>query len=60
MSGNLVLDHFHGINIHILGYRSSDIDQADHELLYEATRTHGFGHEVQRRILLGTHVLTAG
>ncbi|KAL9546433.1 hypothetical protein MBANPS3_006664 [Mucor bainieri] len=42
------------------GYRSSDIDQADHELLYEATRTHGFGHEVQRRILLGTHVLTAG
>ncbi|KAG2205347.1 hypothetical protein INT46_011034, partial [Mucor plumbeus] len=42
------------------GYRSSDIDQADHQLLYEATRTKGFGHEVQRRILLGTHVLTAG
>lgn len=56
----IVLDRFHDINLCILGYRSSDIDQADHELLYEATRTNGFGHEVQRRILLGTHVLTAG
>ncbi|CEP10873.1 hypothetical protein [Parasitella parasitica] len=42
------------------GYRSSDVDQTDHKLIYEATRTNGFGHEVQRRILLGTHVLTAG
>ncbi|KAI8640078.1 amidase signature domain-containing protein [Parasitella parasitica] len=42
------------------GYRSSDVDRADHKLLYEATRSDGFGHEVQRRILLGTHLLTAG
>ncbi|KAI7904342.1 amidase signature domain-containing protein [Cokeromyces recurvatus] len=39
------------------GHRSPD--NVDH-LLYEDTRTEGFGEEVQRRILLGTHVLTAG
>ncbi|KAI9483998.1 MAG: amidase signature domain-containing protein [Benjaminiella poitrasii] len=39
------------------GHRS--LDNVDH-LLYEDTRTTGFGDEVQRRILLGTHVLTAG
>lgn len=39
------------------GHRSTDtVDQ----LLYQDTRTEGFGQEVQRRILLGTHVLTAG
>ncbi|KAI9264776.1 amidase signature domain-containing protein [Sporodiniella umbellata] len=38
------------------GYRSEEEDQ----LLFSTTRTQGFGAEVQRRILLGTHVLTAG
>ncbi|KAI8992629.1 amidase signature domain-containing protein [Pilobolus umbonatus] len=49
------------ISIHtdhsLTGYRSPDNKD---QLLYEDTRTKGFGDEVQRRILLGTHVLTAG
>ncbi|GAA5806507.1 hypothetical protein HPULCUR_012042 [Helicostylum pulchrum] len=32
----------------------------DHKLLYDETRSSGFGDEVKKRILLGTHVLTAG
>ncbi|KAI9365127.1 amidase signature domain-containing protein [Pilaira anomala] len=32
----------------------------DKELLYDETRSTGFGDEVKKRILLGTHVLTAG
>ncbi|RCI04901.1 Trimeric GatFAB AmidoTransferase(AdT) complex subunit, partial [Rhizopus stolonifer] len=39
------------------GHRSPD--RAD-QLLYQDTRSSGFGDEVQKRILLGTHVLTAG
>ncbi|KAI7895174.1 amidase signature domain-containing protein [Mucor mucedo] len=39
------------------GHRSPDNE--DH-LLYEETRSSGFGDEVKKRILLGTHVLTAG
>ncbi|KAI8070498.1 amidase signature domain-containing protein [Gongronella butleri] len=49
------LARFDGIRY---GYRSEK--KLDQELIYADTRTEGFGDEVQRRILLGTHVLTAG
>lgn len=39
------------------GYRSSNTN--DLESLYKKTRAEGFGKEVQRRILLGTFVLSA-
>jgi aspartyl-tRNA(Asn)/glutamyl-tRNA(Gln) amidotransferase subunit A len=35
-------------------------DTGDLRGLYEATRTHGFGPEVQRRIMIGTYVLSHG
>ncbi|KAI9309025.1 amidase signature enzyme [Cunninghamella echinulata] len=40
------------------GHRSTNL--SDHNMIYADTRAEGFGKEVQRRILLGTHVLTAG
>ncbi|KAG0801539.1 hypothetical protein G6F29_006321 [Rhizopus arrhizus] len=40
------------------GYRSKE--EEEDQLLFSITRSQGFGAEVQRRILLGTHVLTAG
>jgi aspartyl-tRNA(Asn)/glutamyl-tRNA(Gln) amidotransferase subunit A len=41
------------------GYRSNG-ENTDLTQLYNKTRTEGFGKEVQRRILLGTFVLSAG
>ncbi|KAI9005482.1 amidase signature enzyme [Phycomyces nitens] len=41
------------------GHRSS-VNRPEDTMLYADTRAEGFGAEVQRRILLGTHVLTAG
>ncbi len=40
------------------GYRAADI--VDLEDMYVRSRTEGFGAEVQRRIMLGTYVLSAG
>jgi aspartyl-tRNA(Asn)/glutamyl-tRNA(Gln) amidotransferase subunit A len=41
------------------GFRSED-DTLDSIMMYEATRSEGFGTEVKRRIMLGTYVLSAG
>lgn len=40
------------------GYRAPDVKDLDD--LYTRSRTEGFGEEVQRRILLGAYVLSAG
>tara|TARA_B100001996_G_scaffold299321_1_gene239739 strand:- start:593 stop:2020 length:1428 start_codon:yes stop_codon:yes gene_type:complete len=49
------LSRFDGIKF---GYRSKD--QKDISNLYMQTRSKGFGDEVKKRILIGTHVLSAG
>lgn len=41
------------------GYRSVN-DSDDTIMMYENTRSEGFGNEVKRRIMLGTYVLSAG
>lgn len=48
------LSRFDGVRY---GYRSQAV--ADLQSLYKKTRTEGFGEEVQRRILLGTFVLSS-
>lgn len=36
-----------------------DVDMTKTSNIYAQTRSAGFGHEVQKRILLGTYALTA-
>jgi aspartyl-tRNA(Asn)/glutamyl-tRNA(Gln) amidotransferase subunit A len=50
------LSRFDGVRY---GYRA-DIDGGDLTELYKASRSQGFGKEVQRRIMLGAFVLSAG
>ncbi len=50
------LSRFDGVKY---GYRASD-ENMDLTELYKATRSQGFGKEVQRRIMLGTFVLSTG
>lgn len=40
------------------GFRHPDADSVDN--LYKLSKSHGFGEEVQRRIMLGTYVLSSG
>jgi aspartyl-tRNA(Asn)/glutamyl-tRNA(Gln) amidotransferase subunit A len=42
------------------GYRSPNFDRHDLTSLYVKSRSEGFGQEVQRRIMLGTYVLSSG
>ena len=49
------LSRFDGVKY---GYRASD--QKDLSKLYMETRSEAFGDEVKKRILIGTHVLSAG
>jgi aspartyl-tRNA(Asn)/glutamyl-tRNA(Gln) amidotransferase subunit A len=42
------------------GHRSELAPGASLEILYTQSRAEGFGREVQRRIMLGTHVLSSG
>src|SRR6202008_3601358 len=50
------LSRFDGVKF---GYRA-EIADGDLTELYKASRSQGFGKEVQRRIMLGTFVLSAG
>lgn len=50
------LSRFDGVKF---GYRAN-IAEGDLTELYKASRSQGFGKEVQRRIMLGTFVLSAG
>lgn len=50
------LSRFDGVRY---GYRAPD-EGLSLDQMYEKTRATGFGTEVQRRILTGTHVLSAG
>jgi aspartyl-tRNA(Asn)/glutamyl-tRNA(Gln) amidotransferase subunit A len=50
------LSRFDGVKY---GYRAAG-EHTDLTSLYKATRSQGFGKEVQRRIMLGTFVLSAG
>jgi len=42
------------------GRRAEQREGDDLVALYSRSRSEGFGHEVQRRIMLGTHVLSSG
>ena len=42
------------------GLRAGDVDGASAEAVMSATRDAGFGHEVKRRIILGTYALSSG
>ena len=49
------LSRFDGVKF---GHRAADL--ADLTDMYKKTRAEGFGHEVQRRVMIGTYVLSAG
>ncbi|WP_158744767.1 Asp-tRNA(Asn)/Glu-tRNA(Gln) amidotransferase subunit GatA [Acidisphaera sp. L21] len=49
------LARYDGVRFGLRGQTNGDLDD-----LYELTRAEGFGEEVQRRILIGTYVLSAG
>jgi aspartyl-tRNA(Asn)/glutamyl-tRNA(Gln) amidotransferase subunit A len=49
------LSRFDGVRY---GYRTENYDDLDD--MYEKTRAEGFGAEVQRRIMIGTYVLSSG
>ncbi len=51
------LNRFDGVRY---GYRSKNAEIKDLTNFYKYTRTEGFGKEVQKRILLGTFVLSTG